>query len=81
MRCGPTILLQADPFVQRRPIWVRSGQLPLNLPPKSIRQPLIVGFVGVLIITHPGAGTLTYGALFALGNAFLISTVAIASAA
>jgi len=39
---------------------------------------LIVGFVGVLIITHPGAGTLTYGALFALVNAVLISTVAIA---
>jgi len=39
---------------------------------------LIVGFVGVLIITQPGAGTLTYGALFALGNAVLISTVAIA---
>jgi drug/metabolite transporter (DMT)-like permease len=39
---------------------------------------LIVGFVGVLIVTHPGAGTLTFGALFALGNAVLISTVAIA---
>src|SRR5256885_16940806 len=39
---------------------------------------LIVGFVGVLVVTHPGAGTLTYGALFALGNAVLISTVAIA---
>src|SRR6516162_7384305 len=39
---------------------------------------LIVGFVGVLLITHPGAGTLTYGALFALANAVLISTVAIA---
>jgi drug/metabolite transporter (DMT)-like permease len=39
---------------------------------------LLIGFVGVLIITHPGAGTLTYGALFALGNAVLISTVAIA---
>jgi drug/metabolite transporter (DMT)-like permease len=39
---------------------------------------LIVGFVGVLIITLPGVGTLTYGALFALGNAVLISTVAIA---
>src|SRR4051812_2103057 len=39
---------------------------------------LILGFVGVLTITHPGAGTLTYGALFALGNAVLISTVAIA---
>src|SRR5215831_967345 len=33
---------------------------------------LIVGFLGVLIITHPGAGTLTYGALFALVNAVLI---------
>ena len=39
---------------------------------------LILGFVGVVIITQPGAGTLTYGALFALGNAVLISTVAIA---
>src|SRR2546421_4351442 len=39
---------------------------------------LIVGFIGGLVITHPGAGTLTYGALFALGNAVLISTVAIA---
>ena len=39
---------------------------------------LILGFIGVLVITHPGAGTLTYGALFALGNAVLISTVAIA---
>jgi drug/metabolite transporter (DMT)-like permease len=39
---------------------------------------LIVRFVGVLIITDPGAGALTYGALFALGNAVLISTVAIA---
>src|SRR5437764_4775674 len=37
---------------------------------------LIVGFVGVLFITDPGAGMLTYGALFALGNAVLISTVA-----
>jgi drug/metabolite transporter (DMT)-like permease len=39
---------------------------------------LIAGFAGVLIITHPGAGTLTYGALFALGSAVFISTVAIA---
>src|SRR6201984_1040863 len=39
---------------------------------------LIVGFAGVLIITHPGAGSLTYGALFGLVNAVLISTVAIA---
>jgi drug/metabolite transporter (DMT)-like permease len=39
---------------------------------------LIVGFVGVLIISRPGASTLTYGALFALANAILISSVAIA---
>ncbi len=39
---------------------------------------LVVGFVGVLIVTHPGAGTLTIGALFGLCNAILISTVAIA---
>ena len=42
---------------------------------------LIVGFVGVLIITHPGTGTLTYGALFALVNAVLISTGRLRSAA
>lgn len=39
---------------------------------------LIVGFVGVLVVTHPGAGTLTWGAFFALANAILISSVAIA---
>jgi drug/metabolite transporter (DMT)-like permease len=39
---------------------------------------LVVGFIGVLVVTHPGPGTLTSGALFALGNAVLISTVAIA---
>src|SRR3954452_6072537 len=39
---------------------------------------LIIGFIGVLVITDPGPGMLTYGALFALGNAILISTVAIA---
>jgi drug/metabolite transporter (DMT)-like permease len=39
---------------------------------------LIVGFSVVLLITEPGAGTLTGGALFAPANAVLISTVAIA---
>lgn len=39
---------------------------------------LITGFVGVLIVTHPGAGTLNWGAFFALANALLISSVAIA---
>src|ERR1044071_4029193 len=39
---------------------------------------LIVGFVGVVIIANPGVGPLTYGAMCALANALLISTVAIA---
>src|SRR5438067_6423797 len=38
---------------------------------------LIVGFIGVLVVTHPGAGTLTSGAFFALANAVLISSVAV----
>jgi len=37
-----------------------------------------VGFCGVLMVTDPGAGSLGLGALFALVNALLISTVAIA---
>ena len=37
-----------------------------------------VGFIGVILITDPGAGALQLGALFALANAVLISTVAIA---
>lgn len=36
---------------------------------------LIVGFLGVLIVTNPGADTFTVGALFALGNAVLYGTV------
>jgi len=39
---------------------------------------LAVGFVGVLIVTEPGAGTFQTGALFALANAVLISSVAVA---
>ncbi len=39
---------------------------------------LIVGFLGVLLVTHPGAGPFQWGAAFALANAILISTVAIA---
>jgi len=39
---------------------------------------LVVGFIGVLIVTHPGVGMMTTGALFGLGNAVLISTVAVA---
>ncbi len=39
---------------------------------------LAVGFLGVLFVTRPGAGTLQLGAGFALANAVMISTVAIA---
>jgi drug/metabolite transporter (DMT)-like permease len=39
---------------------------------------LVIGFIGVLVVTHPGAGSLNVGALFGLANAVLISTVAIA---
>jgi drug/metabolite transporter (DMT)-like permease len=39
---------------------------------------LVVGFIGVLVVTHPGAASLNSGALFALANAILISTVAVA---
>ena len=39
---------------------------------------LALGFVGVLVIAHPGAGTLQPGAVFALANAILISSVAVA---
>jgi drug/metabolite transporter (DMT)-like permease len=39
---------------------------------------LIVGFIGVVIVTEPGAGTFNLGALFALTNAVLSSSVAIA---
>jgi drug/metabolite transporter (DMT)-like permease len=36
---------------------------------------LLLGFAGVLIITQPGAGSYTIGALFALGNAILYGSV------
>jgi drug/metabolite transporter (DMT)-like permease len=39
---------------------------------------LVVGFVGVIIVTEPGAATFQAGALFALANAVLSSSVAIA---
>ena len=39
---------------------------------------LIVGFIGVVIVTEPGRGTFQAGALFALANAVLISSVAVA---
>jgi drug/metabolite transporter (DMT)-like permease len=36
---------------------------------------LIIGFLGVLIVTQPGGGTFQIGALFALTNAILYGTV------
>jgi drug/metabolite transporter (DMT)-like permease len=39
---------------------------------------LLIGFVGVLIVTDPGANSLTIGALFALVNAVMYGTVTIA---
>jgi drug/metabolite transporter (DMT)-like permease len=36
---------------------------------------LVVGFLGVLLVTSPGAETFQIGALFALGNAVLFGTV------
>ncbi|MBV8888156.1 MAG: DMT family transporter [Alphaproteobacteria bacterium] len=39
---------------------------------------LAVGFIGVLLVTRPGPSTFQPGAVFALSNAVLISTVAIA---
>jgi drug/metabolite transporter (DMT)-like permease len=38
---------------------------------------LLVGFCGVLIVTHPGAGTFEIGALFALANAVLYGSVTV----
>jgi drug/metabolite transporter (DMT)-like permease len=39
---------------------------------------LIIGFAGVLIVTNPGANSLTLGALFALTNAVMYGTVTVA---
>jgi drug/metabolite transporter (DMT)-like permease len=39
---------------------------------------VLVGFVGVLVMVHPGSGTVGLGALLALANAFLSASVTIA---
>jgi drug/metabolite transporter (DMT)-like permease len=39
---------------------------------------LLIGFAGVLIVTNPGANSLTIGAMFALINAVMYGTVTIA---
>lgn len=38
---------------------------------------LVVGFLGVLLVTHPGVGTFQVGSLFALGNAVLYGSVTV----
>jgi len=39
---------------------------------------LLIGFLGVLIVTNPGADSLQVGALFALGNAVMYGSVTVA---
>lgn len=39
---------------------------------------LLVGFAGVIVVTHPGPNSFTLGALFALGNAVMYGTVTVA---
>ncbi len=39
---------------------------------------LLIGFIGVLIVTNPGANSLTLGALFALVNAIMYGSVTVA---
>jgi len=39
---------------------------------------LLTGFLGVLIVAHPGADSLTLGALFALANAVMYGSVTVA---
>ena len=39
---------------------------------------LLVGFFGVLVVSNPGADSLTLGALFALGNAIMYGSVTVA---
>jgi drug/metabolite transporter (DMT)-like permease len=39
---------------------------------------LVIGFVGVLIVTNPGTNSLSLGALFALTNAVMYGTVTVA---
>jgi drug/metabolite transporter (DMT)-like permease len=52
-------------WLKERAGWVRSAAL-------------LIGFVGVLIVTNPGANSLTVGALFALINAVMYGTVTVA---
>jgi len=38
---------------------------------------LVIGFIGVLIVTNPGSDTFQIGALYALGNSLLFGTVTV----
>ena len=48
------------------------------MPATCAARALVVGFLGVLIVTNPGANSLTLGALFALVNAVMYGTVTVA---
>lgn len=51
----------------------------LKEPAGSVRgAALVIGFLGVLIVTNPGTNSLTLGALFALTNAVMYGTVTVA---
>ena len=39
---------------------------------------LVIGFIGVVIVTHPGASSLRLGAVFALANAIMYGSVTVA---
>jgi drug/metabolite transporter (DMT)-like permease len=53
-------------------VWLRERSTPARW------FALLIGFVGVLIVTNPGANSLTLGAVFALGNAVMYGSVTVA---
>ena len=53
-------------------LWLRERSTPARW------AALLIGFVGVLIVTNPGANSLTLGALFALINAVMYGSVTVA---
>jgi len=53
-------------------VWLRERASPVRW------MALLIGFLGVLIVTNPGANSLTLGALFALGNAVMYGSVTVA---
>ena len=53
-------------------VWLRERAGPVRI------TALLIGFFGVLIVTEPGASSLTPGALFALTNAVMYGSVTVA---